>query len=372
MEQITVGSATTLANVERWLDRPPADIQIQLGRDSGLLPFAEGPAGNVIASLKKNTRIHVVTTFKIDFAKDLHDLGCLETPFGMQLLYNSTDVKDARGQDCRTALLEAVWKKVLQKGGMLGSGDAQYVFFRDPDYVAPECLRVVLDGGTALPARQFNSILKRAATFLAGKGFGDSNAEEHLLTFLYEATANANEHGAAAATGFRGIAVRKIIFSREEELATRDLPQALLDYARRCWKGRSGSLVLLSFTISDLGRGIQNTLAPIPDESERSRLLRAFLPGESCNPKGPDIVRGQGLGKILRAASALKALIVLNSSSLLAYRDCSQPNETPGGPLTVHPANLLIPGGTSITIMWAPPMDSRPAGNSSRQLADEC
>ena len=356
MEQISVGSATTLANVERWLDRPAPDVQIRLGRESRLLPFAEGPATNVIAALKQNTRIHVVTKFKIDFAQDLSDLGCLETPFGLQLLYNSTDVTDVRGLDCRTALLEAVWKKVLQKGGLLGSGDAQYIFFRDPDYVDPQCLRGARGGRSVLPARQFNWVLKQAATALgAGKGFGDSNVEEHLLTFLYEATANANEHGAAAATGFRGIAVRKIIFHREEELTQRDLPQSLLEYASRSWVSRVEPLVLISFTISDLGRGIQSTLAPIAGESERSRFLRAFLPGESCKPKGSDIARGQGLGKILYAASALKALIVLNSSSLLAYKDCSLADDGTGDLLTIHPRNLLVPAGTSITMLWAPP-----------------
>jgi hypothetical protein len=240
---------------------------------------------------------------------------------------------------------------VINAGGCLGSGARQYIFFRDPDYLVPQCLGF----REMRPGQRFLDMLKRVARNLgAVEGFGDSKTEENLLNFLYEAVTNANEHGARSIIGIRGITVGKMIFKDEQELLKRDLPHMLTQYCRRAWAGRKSPLVLLSFTVSDLGPGIQNTLPSLAGESSRERLMRAFRYGVSCKPTGSDTTRGHGLTKILDSASTVRALLIITSANLLAYRDFSQEQKPYDGDIVIHQKELSVPAGTSLTLLWEP------------------
>jgi hypothetical protein len=358
MQQISVGKSTTLANVNSWLLNDSSDLHFRLTRDSDLLPFAEGPALNAIAALRDRARIHVSTAFDLDFRSQSVDLDCLSTIFGLQLLYYSVDVKDSAGRSLRSELLKVLWQRVVEGGGSLGSGAGRYIFFRDPDYVVPPCLRRETARDIS-PGNRFLSVLKETAvSFGAGKGFGNSKTETALLTFLYEAATNANDHGARPAIGVRGITARKLIFHTEEDLVARELPVMLKEYCSRTWSNRKDSHFIISFTVSDLGPGIQNTLRPIEGESEPNRLLRAFKSGESSKPTGTDTARGQGLTRILEAASAIQALLIITSARRLIYRDFSSEATVDESGLIIHPNELSVSAGTSLTLLWAPPRSS--------------
>jgi hypothetical protein len=193
----------------------------------------------------------------------------------------------------------------------------------------------------------------------ARQGIGDSKAEENLLTFMYEAATNANEHGARQVIGVRGITARKMIFRTEQEMLSRDLPSMLRQYCQNIWADRKHSLLLLSFTVSDLGPGIQNTLPAIEGESSSERLLRAFRSGVSCKPTGSDATRGRGLGKIVDSAASIRALLIVTSANVLAYRDFSKQQTSSEPPeIVIHPKELSVSTGTSLTLLWEPPPSS--------------
>jgi hypothetical protein len=258
-----------------------------------------------------------------------------------------------------------LWSSVQRAGGELGDGRRRYIVFRDPDYSVPHCLRHSSTKSFPIPS-EFESLVRKICLKLTGEGTaGLPLSESSLITFLYETVRNSHEHGRYDAmgrlvAGIRGVIAEKYIFETAESAFERkDLPMPIKTYLSHVWPVRVGrqratgtrKKLLLSFTVSDFGQGIQNTLSPVEGETPWGRLNRAFAPGESRKPVGNDLNRGLGLAKVWRAASRLKAFLFVCSADLIGYRDFSGSSPV-AGPLLEKAG--CAPGrlGTSITLVW--------------------
>ena len=187
-----------------------------------------------------------------------------------------------------------------------------------------------------------------------------SPTEDQITTFLYEAAHNSHEHGRLSSTnegliGFRGIIGSRLL---QEDLTKRDgFPRvyaALSAFEQRLSRLQGKSIVLLAYTVTDFGRGIQHTLPPKDvNETLEQRLIRAFKSGESRKTHGTATSVGEGLDKMLAASRTLGAFIFVHSAGLLAFADFSDAQDASLGQflqqnIQVSATNI----GTSVTVIW--------------------
>ena len=131
----------------------------------------------------------------------------------------------------------------------------------------------------------------------------------------------------------------------DDLLRRSQIPDFVRNFVARRFQKR-GSL-WICVTVADYGTGIQNTLPPLPEESDWARLIRAFERGTSRKPKSGSPNRGQGLPNILDAAARLGACIFVNSAGLAALNEVDSPQSA--WSQVAIPAGLR---GTSISVFW--------------------
>jgi hypothetical protein len=290
-----------------------------------------------------------------------------ESLFGLSLSLVSHRITAPEGKEQKALTADRLWRAVLQARGQIGTGNHVSMVFRDPDYWMPHCLRS--------PEGQFpKRDLFRSALLAVARGMGFqgafSNTEEDVITFLYEATQNSHVHGrvgidSRAVTGIRGVLLDRVAVSSPKELeGRRDLSDLQRAYIRRATAAASGPSVFFSFTVSDLGAGIHNTLPTTPGESSWDKLNRAFSAGETSKPRGAGLEAGQGLAKLHGSAGRLRALLFVKSADLSGHVDFSIESENRR--LVENPKRLGTTG-TSLTLMWPA---SKTGGDQAPLFAD--
>ena len=360
MNKVQLKKGISTDDISRW-GHDSGDLLIKATRDSKFAAFCEGIALGKLSELRNNaSNIRLLTTFPILPTVDstgTSDLGILDGLFGLSIAYGGASVIDPNGTDQRKPLLDTLWNHVQETGGVLGDAKKCSIVFRDPDYSIPKCLRV--GNRNSFPEPQlFKSVLKKIGSEIgAERNFGLSMIEDDVMTFLYEAARNSHEHARwdsdhRAIKGIRGMSVEKYKFSSKSEIDKRsDIPPLLSKYF--CLSLESSRRnIFLTFSVTDLGPGIHNTLPARPGEGAWERLMRAFLPGQSRKPTGSDINRGMGLKKMLDAARRLRAFLFVRSAELLGYLDFSTTASGPSQTLSVWPGAEPGNAGTSITIVW--------------------
>lgn len=336
-------------------------------KDFGFSLFAEGVALGILRGYASANRPYELS-LSFPFTSAAPDSVMDETPlgslFGLSAAYGAHRVIDSRGVEVQTQLLEALWSSVQRGGGEVGDGKRRYLVFRDPDYSVPHCLRHSSAKSFPIPS-EFELLIRQMCLKLTGQGTaGLPSSESSVITFLYEAVRNSHEHGrydknGQLIPGIRGVIAEKYIFESAGSMMKRkDLPDAIKGYLARLWQAKPGSSsgehrkrMFFSFTVSDFGQGIQNTLPAVVNESSWVRLNRAFSPGESRKPHGDDLNRGLGLAKVWRAAARLKAFLFVSSADLMGYKDFSGETAVTG-PLLEKAGSTPGRLGTSITLLW--------------------
>ena len=366
---IKLGPYTSVKAASTWLAAEARPGAFSVVKDFGFSLFAEGVALGILRGYTNANRPYELS-LSFPFTTGVSDSVMNETPlgslFGLSAAYGAHRVTDSRGIEIQTELLDALWSSVQKGGGEVGDGKRRYVIFRDPDYSVPHCLRHSSAKSFPIPS-EFESLIRQMCLKLTGQGTaGLPFSESSIITFLYEAVRNSHEHGrydknGQVITGIRGVIAEKYIFESAGAMMKRkDLPEPIKHYLARLWQPEPGSLtgegahrgkMLFSFTVSDFGQGIQNTLPAVENESPWVRLNRAFSPGESRKPRGDDLNRGLGLTKVWRAAAKLKAFLFVSSADLMGYKDFSS-GTSANGPLLEKAGSTPGRLGTSITLLW--------------------
>ena len=188
-----------------------------------------------------------------------------------------------------------------------------------------------------------------------------SSIDEPIVTFIYESALNSFEHGRIdehekLINGVRGFVVEKLQFAKSEAIEKRHgFPDLIKQYLKAIWPDLEGSRYqCISLTVTDLGKGIHNTLESIEKESDWQKLNRAFTEGATRKSPAADTRRGLGLPKVLESCQHLRAFLFVASSNLLGYRDFSKDTPQEG-------KGILIPWptlgdyknvGTTLTILF--------------------
>lgn len=359
----TLTKSVTLEEIHDWTPDSVGDVIFQITRESAFSLLAEGVAiGKLHELWRSGTNLVVRTTFPIHVdtlfrrIPEVGGLGLLATAFGLALASKASSVLDSSGREVSDSLFSALWATVHKVGGVLPAGAKQYVLFRDPDYSIPQCLRE--DGRRTFPRLgRFRSLLARLGSEITyGKGLGASHAEAQLVTFLYEAALNSDEHASGssgAVQGIRGIIIEKTLYHRWAGLDDRpQVPDLIKPYIRRTWENTEGDLMFSSYTVADLGPGIHRTLPEKANESSWDRLNRALLPGESRKPRGSGLSVGQGFTQILRAARDLRAFLFIRSAEMSGFKDFSRPAEQIESPLSRFAESMHGCVGSSVSLLW--------------------
>jgi hypothetical protein len=336
-------------------------LVLRVQAESWFDPLTEGVALGKLGEI-----ISDGSTVEVEWQQDLRSLrqmapdrrsfGMFDSLFGLALVAASRSLFDASGSSIREQLLNELWAKVQSQRGVAGGDKKAALVFRDPDYPIPACLQTVAN---RFPLRD----RFRAAVFDETRklGFSDgpfSSSEEEAITFLYEAARNSYEHARVnlqkkAVSGIRGVMLEKIFFASKGEIGRRSgLPSLLQEYCLRASQTVAHRFLFMSYTVADLGPGIQHTLPSLQGEDPWSRLGRAFRSGESRKPRGSDIHLGEGLPSLAGAAKRLRAFLFVRSAELAGYCDFSRADQS-GLSLERYPdAENLGSVGTSLTLMW--------------------
>lgn len=362
MSQIKINSNTTISDVSAWAKKSDTEVVFLLNKSSGFSLATEGVALSALRNLARESIISVTVTYSAETVERYEEIGLFDSLFGIALIFACSKITTPTSQDARSALLERVWLRLRQQGGLIGHGKELSLVSREPDEPIPELLQV---GGAKFPLRnEFSLVVSSIARKL---GYGNSDAiykgfmskeEQEGLTFLYEASLNAFEHGrheldGSIVRGVRGMLFERMSFVRYDEIGARKLTKWQESYIRRVWPDSKKSLKIVSYSVVDHGPGIHNTLPPHAGEGPWQRLCRAFDRGVTRKVVVGDIEAGVGLHNISLAAERLRALLLVKSGGLLGVADYSQP-ETAGGARLIPIDNEQVIGtrGTVITLMW--------------------
>lgn len=361
---IQIFESTSLTDVQGWLDgsEKASDTRFLVTRDSGFAPGVEGVALGAIAEISQVGAITIEATIE-----SVQELKLFDSLFGVSLCLLSSSVLTPKASSNIESLADTQWRRVVENGGVVGSGNRIGFVFRDPDYWLP---RFFSGEEGEFPKRDsFRRGLERVVSRL-GLQRTFSNTEDDALTFLYETAQNSHEHGRLGSdgrtvSGVRGIVLERISINSAKELERRrDLEGFQREYLHSQIKKWGTPLIFFSFTVADLGSGIQNTLpvlAENPDETPWQRLNRAFLAGATRKKQSAGLDAGQGLFKLQSSAERLQALLFVKSSRLSGYLDFSEPTQSQA---LRQISSSLCEVGTVLTLMWP----AIPAGGDQGML----
>jgi hypothetical protein len=230
-------------------------------------------------------------------------------------------------------------------------------------------------GEIRFPTRdRFAAVMFEQARNLGAGGFAKrrySLSEEDSITFLYESARNSFEHARVDGAGMpiqgvRGILVEKLVFGSQAEMAARkDIADFQKQYLTRIWNTLSPAKRVITYSVVDLGPGIQWTLPSAnASESPMARLERAFRPGQTRKSHGLDMEAGMGLSKLYAAARRVRALLIVRSAELTCVLDFSQSATSSEIGLRELPGTPSCGSiGTALTLLWP---DIEGAGDQGR------
>ena len=340
-------------DVARWDCQPGDEVEFQITRESGFRLLTTGIAISAVRRVRSKASA-VIIRCEFPFPRgEIHTMSMKEWPdffltlIGVALLEAADTVVDANSRDLSANAFDCMWRQILLKtGGIVGDGKSQNLISREFDSPIPELVRS--SETNKLPSRrEFESALGNIGEGLgAGKRFFGSLTEAAISGFLFEAFRNSIEHAIPEYQGIWGVSVEKLVLQSFDNLSQRNqIPAFLRSFIEPRFQRRNS--LWLCATVADYGQGIQNTLLPSGDESEWSRLMRAFERGTSRKPRSGSPNRGQGLANILDAAARLQACIFVNSAGQAAF------NETKEGQSVW--SRIEIPTGlqgTAISVFW--------------------
>lgn len=343
---IRLSEYTSLEDVASWTSQSTTeDVLFKVSIQSGFAPTVEGTALGALQQMVDRMPVAAMCTFDLE-----RDAKIWESVFGIALVLASCSVLGPDGKDGKAIVAGRLWKNVMQSRGQIGTGNRAGIVFRDPDYALPHCLRSVEPD---FPKRDFFRLAMEKAAQRMGYQGSFSESESDVITFLYEAAQNADEHArldseARAVLGIRGILFDRVTIKSSSELeARRDLLPFQREYLRQIGTSGRWPLVAFAFTVADLGPGIHHTLPALPDEAPWERLRRAFLVGVTRKQPGIAVEAGLGLSKLHESAARLRALLFVRSAELSGYTDFSSTSRQ-----LERLALFFGTVGTSLTLMW--------------------
>lgn len=372
-----LGPETGLSEIRQWRTKPGERVSFILTRNAAFAPCVEAIAlAKLVDIVDAGSRIFVtLKNVEADLTSgDSVFRTCppaLYSVFGIQLAYVAESIADQTTPDIRPRLIELMWGEIGNRveskragtrkmSGTLVGGQKVSIICRDPDAPIPDCLRE--RDATARPSgEKFRDTYIRLVRDTAQQdGVRLPAGSPFLTTFLYEAFANAHEHGRLRNTKKPVCFVRGILFERigmhrsERAELRRALQGPIREYVLRMRNSDEyPSAGFLAVTIADVGLGIHNTLPERRSESTWARLNRAFKPGESSKSVGIDVQRGSGLDLILTACESLKALLLVSSGGEIGYFDGSCKKHNAEDSLTRYPDWCESKScGTSLTLIF--------------------
>lgn len=367
MNEIVLSQWTSLEDILAW-NLVSSETRLTVRRDASFKLFGEGAFVAALHAIRVRSS-HILVHFPFDLTEAIATPqettlwpDILSSLAGVALLQIADAITDRAGREITAELVKAIWEeRVIPGSGVIGDGKKKSIICRFPGNSVPKCLRQ--SNSIRVPQRlQFEDLLRKLGGELGATGalskavFLDSRTEDELSGFLFEAFRNVLEHNGDVPDGVWGITIEKIIITNREDIRSRaQIPSLAYDYLERelgTGVGRRGGF-LLNVTISDFGRGIQNTLPLIPghDESGWQRLLRAFEKGVSRKPKSGSPDWGQGLPNILETIRHLRALLFVRSADEAALSDGSA-----GAREWVRVTDRVLASdsvpGTSLSALW--------------------
>lgn len=306
----------------------PACDGIRVSKRSSFEPGAQGLALACLASLKPRAKGPVLVC---EFEEPQSDAAFEETIFAsgfgtaLSRLVRDIEFQGGPSSDAFKVLLATVYKA---KEGIFGTGSSMSVVCPDPVFSLPPALARLGDGTDEYPPPSaFQQLLTRLVQHMGFKRLLGSTEESSVISFIYEALRNSQEHGIATDPVRRRRSTRALIVEKlvlQGNLAQRQLSPELKGYLERIVEYHRGDLGLgvVCLTVADQGDGIQATLPPKGNETPVQRLARAFEPGESRKPAGI-VSRGLGLPSVVASAHRLQALVRITSGSLQVGQDFS-------------------------------------------------
>lgn len=328
--QIRIPDWTSIEDAAGWDCQSGDAVEFRIKRESGFKLFATGA---VIAAVHRVRSKASVVTIRCEFtfpAGAIHTWSMHQWPgffltlAGVALLNSASHVIDSSGTDLSSSAFDAMWQLLTSTGGVLGDGKSQSLVSREFDSPIPEAVRS--SETNSLPSRrEFELVLGQLGQGLgAGKRFFGSSTEAAISSFLFETFRNSIEHAIPDTEGIWGVLIEKIMLQPTDDILRRgQIPEFVRDFVGRRFRKKEAFWICV--TVADFGSGIQNTLPPLPDESEWARLIRAFERGASRKPTSGSPNRGQGLPNILDAAARLGACIFVNSAGLAALNEANSP-----------------------------------------------
>jgi hypothetical protein len=247
--------------------------------------------------------------------------------FGTALsrLVTRIEFHDSVCSDAFKVLLASVYKS---KEGIFGAGNSMSVVCPDHVFSLPPALTRLGDGSDEYPAPSaFQQLLARLVNRMGFQRLLGSAEESSIISFIYEALRNSQEHGISADPVRRRRSTRALIIEKlvlQGDISQRQLSPELKEYLERIveYRRRDLGLGVVCLTVADQGDGIQATLPSKGEETSVQRLARAFEPGESRKPVGI-VSRGLGLASVVASAHRLQALVRITSGPLQVGQDFS-------------------------------------------------
>lgn len=319
------------AGISAFATAKPEALQISLDQIRRCEFMAETRLMPWLASARQQRLpVEAETRFRVDFAsgesKRLVSL-LSDTLGGLILAQLSDRLVDGSGSDCRGDAVRRQAERAVATGGFYGYGSEQAAPIVDL-FGGPPAAQIVKDNVAA----DFDGLFR---DWLSRMNLADLTTLylENLIEFAYEAFDNARRHGAVdldrrAVEGVRFILMRntKMDLSGSRERVGAVGAGVLQPYLARLAQERGGTAPVFELSIGDCGVGIPATLAGDlavysgPWEDERALAVEAFLDNRTRRTRVSGA--GRGLGKLLRAATAMRGWVSLRTGRTHLYRDC--------------------------------------------------
>lgn len=315
-----------MEDVLSW-DLPASDV-IRVSKRSSFEPGAQGLALAALASLTPNLQgPSLLCEFEEPTTSAAFEETIFASGFGMALsrLAHSIEFQGGVSSNAFKVLLASVYKA---KDGIFGAGSSMSVVCADHVFSLPPALvRLGESTDDYPPPSVFQLLLTRIVQQMGFRRLLGSVEEASVVSFIYEALRNSQEHGITLdpvrrRRSTRALIVEKLVLQRD--LAHRQFSPELRGYLERIVEYHRDDLGLgvVCLTVADQGDGIQATLPSRDGETAVQRFARAFEPGESRKPAGM-VSRGLGLPSVVASAHRLKALVRITSGSLQVGKDFS-------------------------------------------------
>lgn len=351
--------------------------EIYISNNSSFQEFTETYATSYLSQFDKDRyKVNVIipqTTNLKNFlsGEDIELDNLLMSIFGLQLLHNSSNVfiEENKHSDVRQQLTMKIWRTLLSTGGLIGSAKKSYYISNHVKPV-PDAL-----GGERKPLKYakyqlFYSKLSSTLDELTSGSVGiEKNNKQKLIGATFHAAENGSDHAryhnGIKVKGFWGITISRIRIENEKILSERsDLPEVLSHYLKSNFSefntGSGTGLNCFVITISDIGGGIQNSLArkyKLNSEDLVNKAFEDLVTSKNELDIDPQERTGFGLGDLVSLLRELGALFHIYTGGQELYSDFSDMQEKTSEEekrkiKLNHIGEVESKSGTSISIAW--------------------